>query len=194
MSDSTKVEAVTTETPADVKTSFNLDEVSQLIKEKIDAEKVEWMKRFDSKNTEATQLKKKLDEIERAKLSEKERIELERQDLQNAIRQKEIELTEKELNFNKSIIIADLKLDREYIEILNGNDAESFKKNVEFVNKKINDEVERRVNERLGNSVKPLGNTSNNVSIDDEINRLTKEGKLTEAIALKNKQYNITMK
>jgi hypothetical protein len=103
-------------------------------------------------------------------------------------------LTEKELNFNKSIIIADLKLDREYIEILNGNDAESFKKNVEFVNKKINDEVERRVNERLGNSVKPLGNTSNNVGVDDEITRLTKEGRLTEAIALKNKQYNITMK
>jgi uncharacterized NAD(P)/FAD-binding protein YdhS len=88
MSDSTKAEMVTAEMPAAEKTSFNLDEVSQLIKEKIDAEKVEWMKRFDSKNTEATQLKKKLDEIERAKLSEKERIELERQDLQNAIRQK----------------------------------------------------------------------------------------------------------
>jgi len=191
MSD-TKVESVVDET-TEVKT-LSMDDVQNLVKEQVESVKAEWMKRFDQKNTEATQLKKKLDEIERAKLSEQERVALEKSDLENALKEKEKALTEKEINFNKSILIAEMKLDREYLDIVNGNDVDVFKKNIEVINKKINDEVEKRVNERLGTSLKPTGNTNNEVSIQDEIEKLTKEGKLAEAIALQNKLYNMQMK
>ncbi len=121
---------------------------------------------------------KQLDDEKKKSLSQKQIEELERQEKEREMQRMSRELEEKTLIFEKSKLLFEKQWDGEYLDIVSGNDLESFTGNVDKLITKINKLVEKKVNEKLaqGNQTPSAGktNTEDLFSID-EINSLPKK-------------------
>ena len=109
----------------------------------------------DRKNAELLQqleqLRKEKETLEKEKMSEKEKADYERKKYEENIAQREKTIKEKELTLMKTNILAELKLDASYLNIISGNDEKSFRDNAAWLKTKFQEDTEKiEKDKRLG--------------------------------------------
>jgi hypothetical protein len=104
---------------------------------------------FDRVNTEKVKLQKDLDAEKKKTLSEKQVKEIEEQELKAKLESQAKELENKELLFNKTRMIFEKQWNTKFLDIVAGNDLETFEKNVTDLQAEIKKIVTETVNQKL---------------------------------------------
>lgn len=138
--------------------TFNQDDVNKLISDRLQKEKSKWEKDYNVKLETAKTEAEKL-----AKMNAEQKAEYEREQRENQLKEREAELTKRELKAVALEQLADKGLPKQLAEIISYSDAESTTKSIETVEAAFRAAVEQAVNERLLNSSKtPSGGGGNN--------------------------------
>lgn len=133
-------------------------------------------KRFDKLNTDYQKKQQELDAERKKSMSAQELEDMKRRESEEKFKTLERELNEKTLAFEKTQLISQKQLDSDFIGLVKGDNIEEFKLNVEKFNEKINQLVEKKVNEKLAQSSnvpkKGNGQTTDDIFTIDEFNRI----------------------
>lgn len=133
-------------------------------------------KRFDKLNTDHQKALKSLDDEKKKSMSAQELEDMKRRESEEKFKTLEKELNEKTLAFEKTQLISQKQFDADFIGLVKGENIEEFKLNVEKFNEKINQLVEKKVNEKLAQSSnvpkKGNGQTSDDIFTIDEFNKI----------------------
>jgi hypothetical protein len=124
--------------------SFSQDDVNRLISERLGKEKSKWEKDMQTKLDEAKTEAEKL-----AKMNAEQKAEHERQKREQALTDRENEITRRELRATALEQLSEKKLPLSLAEVLVYNDADSTNKSLDAVEKAFREAVETGVNERL---------------------------------------------
>jgi len=167
-----EVKGSTTEQAGETLTQEKVNQMIEEMGKKNQAEIDRRVSKFVSENAE---LKKALDEEKKKSLSAKEFEEMQREELAKQLNEKELTLKQQELVFHKTKLLSEKNIDLDLIDIISGSSVEEFSVNVEKVQKKIKDIVEKEINARLkGASVTPqVGTAANDIFTLDELKGLT---------------------
>ena len=140
---------------------------------------------FDRKNTDFQKLKEENEELKKAQMKEEERKEYERKKYEQELADKEAALKIKEFELEKTKLNSEKEIPYELGNLVKGDSIEDYIKNIEIISKlidtRVNAEVEKRINEKLGNNQPPGGGDNgtypNNPWSKDTFN-LTKQGEI----------------
>lgn len=181
--DDPPVDIPSTDPPGDTGTTDNQELRGKMAKMEETLQKVQ--RNFDQKNTEFQKLKEENENLKKAQMKEEERKEYERKQYEETLQKKENELKEKEFELQKTQINVEKNIPVEMGNMIKGHTVEEYTKNIDALSKIINDrvnaEVEKRINEKLGNGNPPAGGDSGtypNNPFSKEFLNLTKQGEI----------------
>ena len=152
MGDEVKQEQEVADVKADTTKPVNVDEIREQVLKETAAETDRRVGKFVTENSE---LRARLEELEKSSMSAKQREEYEREQVQARLNEKESKLNTLQLNMDKTTYANEAKIKTEMIDIVNGNNIDDFKMNVDKLNNLINITVEERLKDRLANGYKP---------------------------------------
>ncbi|MDN5446620.1 MAG: DUF4355 domain-containing protein [Lactococcus lactis] len=128
--------------------------VDKRISKALETAQSKWQTESDKRVAEAKSEGEKL-----AKLNEQQRSELEKQQQDEALANREADITRRELRAQSLEQLAERDLPKELIDVVVLTDAESCKNSVEAIEKSFRSAVENAVNKRLASSAEnPAGN------------------------------------
>lgn len=128
--------------------------VDKRISKALETAQSKWQTESDKRVAEAKSEGEKL-----AKLNEDQRAELEKQQQDEALAQREADITRRELRAQSLEQLAERDLPKELIDVVVLTDAESCNKSIEGIEKAFRSAVENAVNKRLASSAEnPAGN------------------------------------
>jgi hypothetical protein len=120
--------------------------------EKLQQDLLNQQKRFDKLNTDYQKKQQELEAERKKSMSAQELEDMKRRESEEKLKTLERELNEKTLAFEKTQLISSKQLDPDFIALVKGDNIEEFKLNVEKFDAKINQLVEKKVNEKLAQS------------------------------------------
>jgi hypothetical protein len=130
--------------------------------EKMNEQLKKVMSNFDRVNTELQKRTEERDALVKEKMSEQEKAAFELQKREDKIKEKEVEVEREKLRNVKLKMMTDNKLDARLEEYIQGTDEATMKLSVLGITKIIEEEVAKRVNEKLagnnGHSTAGAGN------------------------------------
>ena len=143
--------------------TFTQDELNAIIDKRLERERRDAQARIDKAVTEAQKL---------AKMNAEERLEHERQARETALKEREAEITKRELRAEAKSQLSDKGLPVEFADALPLSDAESTNQAIDVFEKAFRAAVEKAVNERLkGTAPKVSAPAPQTPSVDDEIRK-----------------------
>ena len=143
--------------------TFTQDELNAIIDKRLERERRDAQARIDKAVTEAQKL---------AKMNAEERLEHERQARETALKEREAEITKRELRAEAKSQLSDKGLPVEFADALPLSDAESTNQAIDVFEKAFRAAVEKAVNERLkGTAPKVSAPAPQGDSIADEIRK-----------------------
>jgi len=175
MSDVMEKEVVDGATAEKVGETLTQEKVNQMIEEMGKKNQAEIDRRVSKFVSENAELRKALDEEKKKSLSAKEYEEMQREELAKQLSEKEQTLKMQELVFHKTKMLSEKNFDLDLIDVVSGSSVEEFSLNVEKVQKKIKEIVEKEINARLkGASVTPqVGQGDEGLYTMDEMVKMT---------------------
>jgi len=133
---------------------------------------------YDKEKAERLRLEAELKKEREKTLTHKQLEELKQQELEQNLKIKEDEIRIKELQFNKSKLLYEKGWDAEFMDIVSGNDLDTFTENCKKLQGKIDKFIEKKVNERIAKA-NPVPGSSTKLTEDvftiEEINTLPKK-------------------
>jgi hypothetical protein len=143
--------------------TFTQEELNAIIDKRLERERKDAQARIDKAVTEAQKL---------AKMNAEERLEHERKAREAALKEREAEITKRELRAEAKSQLSDKGLPVELAEVLPYTDADTTNAALAAVEKVFRQAVEKGVNERLkGNAPKVSQPAPQTPSVDDEIRK-----------------------
>jgi uncharacterized protein YprB with RNaseH-like and TPR domain len=166
--------------------TFTQKDIDSIIEKRLARERKEADERIKNAVTEAQKL---------AKMSADERMEHEREEREKQLKDRESEITRRELRAEAKSQLSDKGLPVELAEVLPYTDAETTNTALEAVEKVFRLALEKAVNEQLKGNPPKVGQPA---PVMAEVDKLTaqyeaaiKAGNTIEAVALKNKLFKL---
>lgn len=111
---------------------------------------------------ELKDLQAQLDGLKNAKLTDEEKAEKDKAEKEKLLADKEAQLLKRELDFETMTLLADKKLDKDFLQFLTATTLEDRKTQLDLLEKHINLKIQQAVKDKLGQSPTPANTTTNN--------------------------------
>ncbi len=142
-STSTGVNNNETQTGAVTETNNKKDDVSGIINAAIEENNKKWQSKFDKVNTEKITAMKKLDDLEKEKLTDEEKRELEKRKKNRELKLKEREINRKELTLQTVELLNAEGLDINFAPYIMGKTIDEVKQKLESFKKLWGESVKK---------------------------------------------------
>lgn len=145
------------------------------------------MSNFDRVNTELQGLKKERDELLKEKMTATEKAQFELDEQKRELDRQKAALEQERLKNIKLKLMSENKIDSRFEDYISGNDESELKLSIINIVKIIDEEVTKRVNERLTTNKLPESGSNNNGNSNDiskQFNDALKSGNFALATKL----------